>query len=299
MNAVQQIRKLALAIIFILSPSLAFAGPPKVVTSIKPVQGLVLAVLGDGGEADALLPPGTSPHAFTLSPSQAQMLQDADVVFWMGGELETSLEQPLKSLSSNAKVVKLLDTPELDFLRINGAIDPHVWLSPDNVKRMINMIEYVLTNMDSGNAAVYAKNAKVARNRLNLLKRKTHQRLEPSKHVPYIVQHDGFGYLARDFGLNQVGYLQTMHGREPGAKHVSAIRDVIKSNNLRCLFVEPQFTSALADGLTKEFKLKMGEIDPMGTDLALSPTLPLRLIQSIILQFDTCMYKKPKKPATE
>jgi len=289
-----QIRKLVLSLIFAVVPTLALAGQPKVVTSIKPVQGLVFAVLGDQGNPQLLLDPGTSPHAFSLKPSQAELLQNADIVFWMGPELETPLQGPLTALSSKAKVVSLLSTPGLDVLHIDGAIDPHVWLSFDNSLKMIEYIRQELTALEPDNAAIYAKNTKRASKKLKLLKRKAGEMIASIKDTPFLVQHDAFGYLTRDLGLNQVGYLQTVPGREPGAKHVAKVRDLIKSKGVKCLFVEPQFTSALADGLAKELGVYIGEIDAMGSDLAPSPTLPLRIIQIIIVRLDKCLYTKPK-----
>jgi len=289
-----QIRKLALSLIFAVLPTLALAGQPEVVTSIKPVQGLVFAVLGDRGNPQLLLDPGTSPHAFSLKPSQAELLQNADIVFWMGPELETPLQGPLTALSSKAKVVSLLSAPGLDVLHIDGALDPHVWLSIDNSLKMIEYIRQELTALEPDNAAIYAQNTKRASKKLKLLKRKAGEMVASIKDTPFMVQHDAFGYLTRDLGLNQVGYLQTVPGREPGAKHVAKVRDLIKSKGVKCLFVEPQLTSALAYGLAKELGVYIGEIDAMGSDLEPSPTLPLRIIQIIIVRLDKCLYTKPK-----
>jgi len=294
MNAMTQIRKLALSLIFAVLPTLALAGQPEVVTSIKPVQGLVFAVLGDRGNPQLLLDPGTSPHAFSLKPSQAELLQNADIVFWMGPELETPLQGPLTALSSKAKVVSLLSAPGLDVLHIDGALDPHVWLSIDNSLKMIEYIRQELTALEPDNAAIYAQNTKRASKKLKLLKRKAGEMVASIKDTPFMVQHDAFGYLTRDLGLNQVGYLQTVPGREPGAKHVAKVRDLIKSKGVKCLFVEPQLTSALAYGLAKELGVYIGEIDAMGSDLEPSPTLPLRIIQIIIVRLDKCLYTKPK-----
>lgn len=88
MNAHGLIRKLAFIVLF-AAPLHAWAAP-KVVTSIRPVQALVYAVMGEVGVPGVILEPGASPHAFTLKPSQAQRLQDADIVFWIGPSLEAA-----------------------------------------------------------------------------------------------------------------------------------------------------------------------------------------------------------------
>ena len=305
MNASRQIRKLLLSLVIFSSPALALAGPPDVVASIKPVQGLVLAVMGEIAEPKLLLPASASPHGFSLKPSQAEMLQSADVVFWIGPALETSLQGPLKNLAGKAHVVALLDAPNLDLLQISddghghghGAVDPHIWLSPVNIIAMVHHIRDTLIQINPGNAAIYTKNAKLTRNRAKLLLRQGKGMVAAIKDTPYMVQHDGFGYIARDFGLTEVGHMQTLPGREPGAKHLSAMRDVIKAKGVKCLFHEPQFTPALALSLKSELGVRLGELDPMGTDLSLSPTLPMRIVQSVIVALDRCLYTPVKTPA--
>ncbi|HEY9164138.1 MAG TPA: zinc ABC transporter substrate-binding protein [Magnetovibrio sp.] len=305
MNASRLIRKLAFALLLAI-PAHAFASP-KVVTSIRPVQALVYAVTGEANMPDVLLDPGTSPHAFSLKPSQAQMLQDADIVFWIGPALETALEGPLQSLGGDAHVVRLLDAPGLDLLHFeddehadepkdehdHGPVDPHAWLSPANAAVMIDLIETELSRLAPNHAAIYAKNAKVAKNRLKLLTKQMDKLLAHTRGVPYLVQHDGFGYLARDFNLNEVGHLQTLPGREPGAKHVAQIRDAIAKQGVVCIFVEPQFTPALAKRLKEETGIRLGELDPMGSFLDLSPTLHVRIIQQVVLKMDECLFTKP------
>lgn len=291
MNPTRLIRKLACAAL-LLFPLQALAAP-KVVTSIRPVQALVYAVMGDIALPDVVLEPGTSPHAFALKPSQAQMLQDAEIVFWIGPGLETALQAPLQNLAGNARVVSLIDTPGLDLLQIGGSVDPHVWLSPNNAKLLIDVIKDELTRLNPEHTAVYAKNAKVAKNRLKLLIKKMGKFLSHTQDVPYMVQHDGFGYIARDFGMNAVGHLQTVPGREPGAKHVSQVREAIAAKGVKCLFVEPQFTPALAKRLKEETGVYLGELDPMGGELDMSPTLHVRIIQRIVLHMDECLYTKP------
>lgn len=74
----------------------AQAAPPDVLASIKPVQALVKMVMGNLATPELVMPANTSPHLFTLKPSQAKLLEKANVVFWIGPGLETTLQGPLK-----------------------------------------------------------------------------------------------------------------------------------------------------------------------------------------------------------
>ena len=105
---------------FILMASTAFAtsisvaqADISVVASIKPVHSLVAGVMEGIGTPNIIVDGAGSPHSYSLKPSQARELQDADAVFWFGHGLETFLEKPLEAISTNAKVVELIDTDGL------------------------------------------------------------------------------------------------------------------------------------------------------------------------------------------
>ncbi|PTX54315.1 zinc transport system substrate-binding protein [Litoreibacter ponti] len=87
----------------------AWAEPPKVVTDIAPVHSLVAQVMGDLGSPELLVSASDTPHSFSMRPSQAQALENADLIFWIGHALTPWLEQPLDNLASNATAVELLE----------------------------------------------------------------------------------------------------------------------------------------------------------------------------------------------
>ncbi len=98
-----------------------------VVTSIKPVHSLVAAVMKGVNEPSLIVDGASSPHTYALKPSQAAALQDADIVFWVGHELEAFLEKPLEAIANKAKTIELLDAHDLVKLefREGGAFDDH------------------------------------------------------------------------------------------------------------------------------------------------------------------------------
>jgi len=292
---------LLIAVILGMAPSPTLAAPPKVVTSIKPVQALVKMVMGSLGNPDLVIPATASPHMFSLKPSQATMLENAEVVFWIGPGLETTLIGPLDKLAGKAQVVELLQTPGLRLIRFDetddhghGNVDPHVWLAPSNARKMVSHIADIMSEVDPANADAYAKNAKKARQRITILSRKTMDFVVEMRYTPYLVQHDGFGYLALEFGFNEVGHIQTTPGREPGAKHVAEIIELIKSKNVKCLLHEPQFAPKLAERLNAETRIAIREVDPMGIHLSLSDTTYVRIIQGIIVSMETCLQPRGK-----
>ena len=98
-----------------------------VVASVKPVHSLVSGVMDGVGKPALIVKGSASPHTYSLKPSQAQQIEEADLVFWMGHELESFLEKPLEAIATKAKVVELIDSQGLKRLDIRegGAFDDH------------------------------------------------------------------------------------------------------------------------------------------------------------------------------
>ena len=90
---------------------------PKVVTSIKPLHSLISYVMDGVGSPNLLVDGSSSPHTFQLKPSHATMLQEADVVFWIGEDLESFLETPLDSIAENARTITLMDSDQIELLK--------------------------------------------------------------------------------------------------------------------------------------------------------------------------------------
>ena len=100
---------------------------PVVVTSIKPVHSLVAGVMRGVGEPELLIEGFESPHTYSLRPSEAKALQNADVVFIIDESLEVFLEKPLESLAGDASVVALLEAPGVERIafREGGPFETH------------------------------------------------------------------------------------------------------------------------------------------------------------------------------
>ncbi len=111
----------ALAATLSLGTAAAQTSPPQVVASIGPVHSLVAGVMGEVGEPQLLIKGAASPHSYSLKPSDAEALRRADLVFWVGEDLETFLEKPLETLAGNAQTVALAEAPGLELLETRSA----------------------------------------------------------------------------------------------------------------------------------------------------------------------------------
>ena len=89
----------------------------KVVTTIKPLHSLISNVMDGIGEPSLIIEGSTSPHSFVLKPSHAKLIEQADIIFWIGEDIETFMEKPLESIAKNAKKVSFMELSSIEKLK--------------------------------------------------------------------------------------------------------------------------------------------------------------------------------------
>jgi zinc transport system substrate-binding protein len=291
----------------------AVADAPSVVASIKPVHALVANVMQGVGAPVLLVEGSGSPHSYSLRPSEARALEDADLVFWVGEGMETFLEKPLSALSSAARVVDLggLGGLRLLSLREGGARgsheqeheaghgdhahdhgearDMHIWLDPGNAEIMVDAIAEALSRADPDNAAAYARNAEALEADLDRLDERLAGKLEPVRERPYVVFHDAYHYFEHRYGLNRVGSITVSPERPPGAQRLQKIRDELAKQEAACVFAEPQFEPALVQTVVEGTGARTGVLDPLGAALEEGPQHYFELLDGLADSLVECL----------
>lgn len=324
------IRTLALAVLLgVLAAPLsgrfkseAAEGVNHIVTSIKPVHALVSAVLDGIAEPELLLGGASSPHTYSLKPSQARSLQQASLIFWIGRELELFLVKPLSTLGREAGLVTLEETPGVKRLPVreggafassedqdggnsaeqdqrgdgsetapdgSPAFDPHIWLDPVNAEMMVTYIAGRLAGLDPDNTARYTANAEAVREQLQQLTEEIDTLLAPVRDRPFVVFHDGFRYFEDRFGLNAIGSLTVNPDTMPGVARIAEIRSKVEDLEAACVFSEPQFQSRIVNVIREGTNAGAGVLDPLGSDLEEGPELYFQLIRNMAASFRACL----------
>lgn len=274
---------------------------PLVISSIKPVQALVVAVAGKHAEAlelRQLLPDGASPHHYALKPSDLRTLGNASAVFYISNGLETFLSKPLENLSGNTQVVTLVNTTDIQHLHSRGGHDEHeaentedlhLWLNPQNAIAMSMEIARTLATIDPPHQADYATNAQQLVQRIQAADSHIRQQLEPLRAKPYLAFHDAWQHFDTHYGLAFAGAVTLDVSRLPGARHVHDIRQIIEQQKTVCLLQEPQFPPALIKTLVEGTAIHVGEIDPLGMKLPLDENTYITLLQNAADSFQRCL----------
>ena len=292
----------------------------KVVTSIKPIHSLASYLMDGVGKPDLIVDGYASPHGFALKPSHAKMLQNADLIFWVGEDLENFLEKPLKSIAKKAEKIELMEIKglkKLEFRERNifeghddhghdehkehghkedkhddhhehahGEHDPHIWLDPMNAKVILSeMAEHLIEN-DKKNETIYKENLKKAHKDLDKLTKKVKSEL--NKDFKSIVFHDAYQYFEERFGINILGAFTVNTDVMPGAEQLAEIREIIEHDKVSCIFSEPQFNPDIIKAVAKDTNVATGVIDPLGATLDPGKDLYFDLISNMSKSFKGC-----------
>jgi zinc transport system substrate-binding protein len=282
-TAVRQYRFLVALLITLIVAGTGRAAAIEVAVSIAPVHALIAAVMDSVAVPSLIVKGGASPHDYALRPSDATTLSRADVVFWIGPDLELFLSKPLASLADKANVVTLARQAG------NGKRDSHIWLDPMIARDIVHIATTVLTRLDPANAGRYTANGDHMARRLDALDSELRDALAPVSALPYVVFHEAYGHFEQRYGLNRVAAITVNPQQRPGAKRIADIREVIKTTGARCLFTEPQFTPALAATIVEGTSVRRGTLDPLGVGLAPGAEAYFTIMRGLAVALRTCL----------
>lgn len=297
----------------------------KVISSVKPI-GFITAALTDGvTETQILLPDGASPHTYSLKPSDLVKLKSADLIIWIGDDMETFLPGLLRSIDSSkqleladdAKVKALLraghshehededdDEDEHDHDHDHGhdhghdhaahdhhhgEFDMHIWLSPKIAAVTAQIIHDKLVAIYPDKAAKIDQNLNVFLKQLKETEQIIAKKLNNVQNKGYFVFHDAYGYFESEFKLNNLGSFTINPAIQPGVKKVSEIQNELNNKHAVCVFREPQFSPAIINKLVDGTDVKVGELDPLGMDVEISKDAYCKFLLKLTQQYLNCL----------
>jgi zinc transport system substrate-binding protein len=290
----------------ILLPQGGQAGEgPRIVASLKPIHALAAAVMDGVGTPELIVQGAASEHLYTMRPSQAEALQAADAIIWVGPVMEHYLIRPIAALPRHARIVTLIDLPGLTrfALRKGGPFEPdeddahgaaagldgHVWLDPTNARVIGDALGAMLSALDPGHAQSYAANAARLRTDLSALDAELKRRLTPLRGRPFIVFHDAYHYIEARYGLTVVGSITVDPSLSASARRVAALRARIKSLGAVCVFSEPQFEPRLVRSLIEGTGARTGVLDPLGASLPPGRDAYFALLRNLAGALEACL----------
>ena len=230
----------------------------RVVATTQDLEAIVKEVAGDKAETESLAKGYQDPHFVEAKPSFILRLNKADLLVAVGRELEIGWLPPLITQARNQKIqpgapgyldasltAKILDLPTGQITRAMGDVhpqgNPHYWLDADNGRRIAKAIQAKLSELDGGNAAVYAQREADFERRLTEAEQRWKATMAPYKGLKVVTYHRSWPNFADEFGLDVVGYVEPKPGIPPSPSHTLELINTMKSQNVKLILVEPYF----------------------------------------------------------
>jgi zinc transport system substrate-binding protein len=256
-------------------------GKLKVEVSFYPMYDFTTHVAGSLADVGILIPAGVEPHDWEPTPRDMGRLEDSNVLIYNGAGLEGWVDQVVSALDSDKLVqveasrgISLLDgfhdaeDEETDEgsgwnRKDAGGLDPHVWLSPQQAIREVQNIEAGLIQAAPEHTAEFRANAEAYIAQLEQLDKEYRQGLEHVKRKDFVTQHAAFGYLAKDYGLEQIPIAGLSPEQEPSASSMADIIQFARAHHTKTIFFETLVSSKVADTVAHEIGAKTAVLNPI------------------------------------
>ncbi len=309
-----------------VSPAAAEPATPKVVVTIKPIHSLVSRIMEGVGVPQLVVEGAASPHTFTLKPSTARAINDADIFVRVSDRVEPFTRKIVESLPSNVAVMTLVDADGVKLLdqRHGGTFekhedehaeaanvadtheghdhgdnhghdhdedgkDGHIWLDPQNAKAIANAVAKKLEARYPEHAEKIKANTAQLITDLDALNHQLTDELKDSVGKPFIVFHDSTQYFENHFGQKAAGSITISPDVPPSAKRLTEVRRKLASLGAVCVFSEPNFQPNLIAAVTEGTRARTGKIDPEGQLLSPGPGLYFDLMRNIAHSLSDCL----------
>ena len=280
------------------------------------------------GKPDLIVDGYASPHGFSMKPSHAKMLQNAELIFWVGEDLESFLEKPLSSIAKKAEKIELIEIKGLNVLKFRerNIFDEHNHDDHDDhdnhddhgkkeehddhddhddheghahgeydphiwldTMNAKAMLNEMAEHLIENDPKNEAKYKSNLDKALKDIDKLTIEVMtELNNSVSSIVFHDAYQYFEKRFNVNVLGAFTVNTDVMPGAEQLAEIREIIEHDKVACVFSEPQFNPDIINAVAKDMKIKTGVLDPLGATLDSGKDLYFKLIRNMSASFKGC-----------
>lgn len=244
------------------------------VVSILPQSYFVQKIAGDNYRVEVMVPPGTSPETYEPTARQMKEVANSIAYFSIGHiDFELSLLRKLRSMNPD---VRFIDTSEgTDLISdhfhtlADGTIhhhgaDPHIWLSPKEVKIQAKNIYKALTSLHPENTETFLSNYEKFLLEIEEVDAKISELLSNVKGKTILVYHPAFVYLARDYDFNQEGI--EFEGKNPTPSHLKRLVNLANSQNIKTIFVQKEYEIQYSNTLAREIGADVVILDDLSPD---------------------------------
>lgn len=254
---------------------------PIITVTLEPQRFITEAIAGDKFKVVSMVPKGSSAETYDPIPEQLVSLGKSKAYFRIG---YIGFEQSwMERLLDNTPHLQVVDTSKGIDLILNGdqsscqehesheghahvhPIEPHVWNSAKNALTLASNTYNALCKLDKKNEAYYLVRYDSLCNRINKTDSIIREILKsPKTSHSFAIYHPALSYFARDYGLQQISIEEG--GKEPSPSHLKDLVDLCKKENVKVIFIQPEFDKRNAEIIAKETNTKIVPINPLSYD---------------------------------
>lgn len=263
-------------------------GKVNVVTSFYPLYFFANEIGGEQAHVVNLIAAGVEPHDWTPKSRDLDAVSNAELFLYNGAGLEGWVDDFLHGLGSDSKVITVETSTGIQLIQGNPEeehgeeqgeehgeeqgeehgqhdldVDPHTWVSPRSAIVMAKNIQDAFVKADPDNQAEYETRYADLENRLTQLDAKFTEELSSYERRDIVVSHQAFGYLCRDYNLNQIAIMGLSPEAEPRAQDLLDIADFVKKNDIPYIFFEELVSEQLAQTLASEANVDTLVLNPL------------------------------------
>ncbi|MEA4926204.1 MAG: metal ABC transporter substrate-binding protein [Syntrophomonadaceae bacterium] len=239
----------------------------KVSVTFNAMKEFVEAVGQDKVEISTIIPDGTEPHDFEPKAQDMAALSTANIFVYNGLGMEAWAEEAI-SAANNANLITVeaskgteaIKNTDPEEVEEHGQYDPHVWLSLKGAELEVKNIKDALIQADPSNKDYYEKNCEAYISQLQSLFNEYSGKFQSAPKKSFVTGHAAFGYLCREFGLEQNSVEDTFAEGEPTAQQLTELVDYCKEHKVTTIFAEEMASPDVSKTLANEVGAKVETI---------------------------------------
>ena len=278
--------------------SVASASKLNVAVTLQPYAKIVEEIGGDRVSVITMIPPNADPHSYEPKPSVLKTFSKAELYLsdssgldqvWLPRFLSVNKKIEMAYISSGVSWMQELEDHHHgdhdgedhhekkhehedhdENHHENASLDPHLWTSPKQVIKVAENVLSALIKKDSASKSYYESRYQLFIEKWTSIDQfieKTVSQI-PEKRRIFIVFHPSYGYLARDYGLIQRAI--EVEGKEPKPQDLKALILEAQKNDIRAIFVQPQFSKRSAESIAKQLNAVVVSTDPLAYDIEMN-----------------------------
>jgi zinc transport system substrate-binding protein len=248
------------------STAISPAARLRIAASFYPLTYFTSEIAGDKAEVVNITPAGAEPHDYEPTSSDVALMEQADLIVINGGHLEAWADNLRQNLSDRAARIVVagdgLTTRQLTEDGTTGT-DPHIWLNPVLAEQEVQKIAAAIIAIDPPNTAYYKQRESSLLARLGQLNADYASTLATCARKDIVTSHAAFGYLAQQYGLEQVAIAGLSPDEEPSTRQLAQVAQFVKDHNVKYIFFESLVSSKLSDTIAAETGAQTLELNPL------------------------------------